>query len=141
METTKKLNDMWEPILQDFIQWYPHIADRVIDWYPCGHMRIVLRLDDGEKKTYDFIDHRLNDVPTDMYEDDSDEEWKKRFAERLKRKLFSVGISQWQLSEKTGISEVAISKYLRCKAIPSAYNIDKLARALKCDISELMQDI
>lgn len=142
MKTIEDFNNLWEPVLREFIFKYPIIAEQVVDWYPCGQMRILLRLSTGEKKIYDLIDSRLISVGTPIFElDNADDEWKKRFAARLRRKLCITGVTQWELSEKTGISEVTISKYLHGKAIPSAVNVDRIAWALNCDVSDIMRDM
>jgi len=55
----------------------------------------------------------------------------------LNEKILVNCISQEELSERTGISQVMISKYLNAKATPSFYRIEQIARVLKCSVSEL----
>ena len=42
------------------------------------------------------------------------------------------------LSYKTGISTVTLSKYMNGKTTPSTYNIQKIAQALRCSVTELI---
>lgn len=142
MDLVEKMHHSWELIFQEFVEEHPDKANGVIDWYPCGQMKILLRYDNGDKKIYDYLDQKLSDVCAPIFEyDDSEEEWKRRFGLRLRRKLSIAGVTQWQLAEKTGISEVTISKYLNGRATPSAYNVDRIAWVLNCDASDLMRDI
>jgi transcriptional regulator with XRE-family HTH domain len=46
------------------------------------------------------------------------------------------GVSQLELSELTGIPQSTISNYLTGKFLPGFYNMDKIAKALKCSIDE-----
>ena len=39
-------------------------------------------------------------------------------------------MTQYELSDKTGISKIQISKYVRGKAIPTFYNVELMANAL-----------
>jgi DNA-binding Xre family transcriptional regulator len=132
---------IWEPVLREFEIWHPAIAEKMIDWYPSGRNEITIKTADGSMWIFNFIGAALRRV--DISENDvdrgsSESEWRERFADKLERKMKSSGISRWKLSEMTGISEVSLSKYVNCKATPSGYNIERLASALECSVSELI---
>ena len=63
--------------------------------------------------------------------------WLKMFGDNLTSLMREVGYSQKELAEDTGLSESTISRYMNGKATPSGYNLERLADALKCSISEL----
>jgi transcriptional regulator with XRE-family HTH domain len=44
------------------------------------------------------------------------------------------GISQCELSERTGITQPSISDYMNGKKLPSFYTVDKIAKALGCSV-------
>ena len=48
------------------------------------------------------------------------------------------GCDQTYLSEISNISQQSISNYLNKKAIPNCYTASKLAKALGCTVSELI---
>ena len=54
------------------------------------------------------------------------------FSERVKLQLEKNNISQRELSEKTGITEATISRYVSSKRIPKATEILKIAKVLNC---------
>lgn len=65
-------------------------------------------------------------------------EWQKKFAKQIRRKLAANNINQRELSERSGISEVTISRYIKCRRIPRVGEILKLAIALNCSVDELI---
>ena len=135
-----KCNNMWEPIYTDFEEHHPDIANDVIDWYPSAQMEIVVRLNDGKKLSYDWFTKnigRLYDPNHDGYRMEEDE-WRLIFSSKLIKKMRRFGITQTGLSEETGISRITISKYLNGRATPSTYNLQLIARTLRCSPSELL---
>lgn len=141
----KKDKNYWESVFNMFCDDYPELADITVDWYPSGQMEITVKVreqgearEDFERYSYDMFTrsackiYRYSDV-TDI----SEEEWKKEFARNLCRKMRNMCINQETLSDRTGLSQVMISKYANGKALPNAYNIHKLARALECSFAEL----
>lgn len=136
-----EMNRMWDVIADHFEMMYPHIANDVVDWYPSGQLEITVKTSNGNKYTFSHIGARLTKVyDTENYEEDlivDEEIFRNRFARCLRNKLYNLGMSQEKLSELTGISYVTISKYMTGKATPSYYNVNRIARALKCSVSEL----
>lgn len=141
MSGENKYQNMWEPVFRSLESMYPYMTDQIVDWYPSGQMEITFKLKDGTRWTYCLMDSILAPVhdPKKYTEFEMDErEWRLAFAQRLHDKIRKMGISQDDLSMLTGISRVTISKYLNAKATPSGINIDRLAWALKCSSSELI---
>lgn len=134
----KKDKNYWEPIYDDFIQRYPELVEQMIDWYPSGQLEIAIRLKTGQKYIYDWLENLLVKIhdPDDMTKE-TEEEWEIKFSNNLKRKLRNVGMTQDLLAFETGISVVTINKYTNGKSIPNAYNLRKIANALKCSLYEL----
>jgi DNA-binding XRE family transcriptional regulator len=135
----KTAKDYWTPIFNDFIQRYPELAEKIIDWYPSGQMEITVKIKGGEKYLYDWQEQLVYLVhASDEQYAVNEEEWRIRFAKKLQRKLNCLGMTQEALAFNTGISLVTISKYINGKATPSGYNIQRIASALQCSYSELM---
>lgn len=135
-----KYEKMWEPVYNEFEQRNPDISKDVINWYPSGQMEITVRLIDGNKLSYDWMTKSIGKVyetiETEGYLDEED--WRLEFAVRLRKKMRRVGFTQDTLSESTGISRITISKYLNGRATPSTYNLQLIARSLRCSPSELL---
>lgn len=140
-EIKASVDTKWESIIDEFVLHYRYLADKIIGWYPSGQGEIIIMLKDGTKFRYDSIEK--NTYP--IYDPDEDNiledelEWRKMFSNRLCAKMHKFGYNQSLLSEATGISQVTISKYINCKATPTAYNVQKLAKALHCNSFELIE--
>ena len=117
----KKGKDYWGPVFDSFVEEYPKLAEDIVDWYPSGQMEIALKTGGGKR-----------------YIELSEEDFNQRFSERLYYKLMRVGMTQYELSRKTGISSIMISRYCTGKSIPTVYNLLKIMKALKCSINELI---
>jgi DNA-binding Xre family transcriptional regulator len=132
----------WYPIYQDFLNWHEEYAGKVVDYYPCGHNELVIRLDDLQ---YIRFNWELNSIqlvqPANFEQNDNDESWKRNFAERLFRRMRVMHITQEELAKLTGISQVTISKYVNAKAMPNGINLSRLARVLECSVSELIDQL
>lgn len=139
MSGYKRCNNMWEDVLAGLEFSYPDIYERMVDWYPSGCMEITVTLDDGRKKAYVSMDDLLFDVvdPEDFSYNVDGDSWRDNFSRRLKNRMHRFAVGQDELSIRTGISRVTLSKYMNGKASPSGDNLERLARALHCSISEL----
>lgn len=134
--------DKWREMLNDFKIVCPIEYEQIFDWYPCSQTEIIVVLDDGTKIRYDAIFKTSRCV----YRPGQDEstprnegEWRKEFSTRLRKKLYLSGMNSTSLSVQTNISTVTVSKYISGRASPSAYNLAKIARVLRCSISELAE--
>ena len=136
-----KYRDIWASVYRDFKRQHPYLDEQVVDWYPSGQREISVILDDNSKYCHELGSSTLRRIYSvnDNNENYIDEyDWRIEFSNNLRRKMFKYAMSQDELSERTGISHVTISKYLNCRATPNGYNIDLMARALHCSVSELM---
>lgn len=130
---------LWEPVVKSFKGAYPDFYEQMVDWYPNGYLEIMVKLQDGRRLTYELIGDFIRFVrDTDYRVDELNEDiWRKNFSKCLKDRMRKLGLNQDELSERTGISRMTLSKYMNGKASPSGYNLERLARALKSSISEL----
>lgn len=121
-------------IFEKFEMSYPPIAEQVESWERKGRSSILATLKDGSVIEYnELLDTIRNVVPYDGNE----ESWKREFSHRLIVKMEERGFDQTYLAEVSGVSNQSISNYIHRKSIPTGFVIDKLARALRCDPSEL----
>lgn len=104
---------------------------------PYGRFEYLVTLKDGRKLIFDLDDNSIHKL-FDRNEDISEEDFKREFARRLRRRLWHTTMNQEELAERIGISQAQISKYLNGKALPSFLIMDKLARVLKCDVDDFM---
>ena len=136
MYRTSKQIDMYNR----FLEKHKRIGYSVIDWYYIGNSTLVLHTKHGDTYTYDDKKRKVVRV---MKEEDkvlgvmTEEDWRKEFALVLRDKMRKKGIKGYMLADKTGLSRIAISKYVNATRTPSSYNLVLIADALGCLISEL----
>ena len=152
MSTKGILNsNYYKEIYESFRHNRPHDYEHSLGYRPRGDHMIRVELDDGSFVDYTFIGNYgeyVRDKPTDM-NDITNDYSHKRFATRLRNMMDRRGFTQKTLSEATGISQAAISGYLRWNEAygpnqqkrpinPTITVVYKLAAALECDPYELL---
>lgn len=135
----KKAKD--RAVFDEFAKMCPWAADKVARWYPSDNFEIVVELDDGGVIQYDQIlktfrcAGSLEELEA-MRTPTNEEEWKQEFSRRLYRKMRSKGYNQDDLSWDSDISPASITKYVNGAAIPSTYNMVKIAKALHFTVED-----
>lgn len=136
MQRTSSL--LMEDMLEDLERRYPFLLREAVDYYEIDNAELFLELRDGSKYIFDFIGKSFRKVRPVIYNTDYDDKvnFRKEFAIRLRSKIAQAGFTQQTLSEKTGISQPNISRYVSGTALPDAHNLIKIAQALNYDINE-----
>jgi DNA-binding Xre family transcriptional regulator len=111
------------------------MAANTITYEELNDFELVAKMNNGVTVLYDDIDHCFRRLPTNS-DDMTEEECRAEFGWRLRKIMFRNGITQEQLSERTGIAQSRISNYLRGKNSPTFYVVDRIAKALGCSIDE-----
>ena len=122
-------------VYKDFKKDHHYSDEDVEDWWPIGANAIIAVLKDGTKLEYHHMLRTIRKVPTYT---GSEEEWRREFSRRLSFEMYERGFDQTYLAEKSGISQVSISNYIKRKTTPSAYAVDRMARALGCYMDDLL---
>lgn len=135
-----KCYDKWKDILDSLEFTYPDVYDQIVEWYPSGYLEITMILENGIKMTYCLVNDLLITVfdPKEKKHNWSDDDWRMNFSRKLNKRMFRYGVSQEELSMKTGISKTMLSRYMNGKALPSGANITRIAEVLHCSVNELM---
>lgn len=82
---------------------------------------------------------RSDHIPPEFLGLDPEEiEWRKCFRNKLDRLMRKNRISNRDLAEAVGLSSYAISSYRTGKSLPNPYTITKVAKALNCTTSALI---
>lgn len=127
--------DVYDEIYMNFKTYYPFLDAEVNSWSPNGINSIIAELSDGTVIEYN---DSLRSFRTVRKFDGTEESWKTEFASKLIKLMSDKGCDQTCLSEISNISQQSISNYLHKKAIPNCYTASKLAKALGCTVSELI---
>ena len=127
---------MKERFFNNFKLYFPLVSELVTSFKQTGLFDLTIKLNDGTSVIYDDTEHTMRNLPRDC-NNMTEDECRREFGLRLRKLMHVKNISQSELSEKTGISNVTISNYLNFKATPSFYNADRIAKAIGCSIEEL----
>lgn len=124
-----------EVLLRNFKLNFPDIAEHMVS-YKIHDLTLVATLKDGRKMLYDDVTDSLRALPFNS-DKMTDEEILREFRCRLKHIMHIRCINQKELSERTGIPEATISRYITGENIPSFLKVEKIARVLNCSLDEL----
>lgn len=116
--------------------YFPDLLGKVI--HAREYVYLMLLLETNSK--YDYFYNLTNNVLIPIPKSDQDldkESFRRIFGVLLRRALECSGLTQEELSEKTGIPQPNISDYLYGKHFPSFYQIDKMAKAMNCSVEDL----
>lgn len=127
---------MRDEMFNSLKMYFPHIARRAVEWKEDGFGDLFIRIDDGSCWLYNDFENTLGKLPSDSNRL-TEQECRKEFGRRLRRLMWRNGISQAELSDKTGISVPVLSNYITGKNTPSFYKVDKIAKAIGCSVDEL----
>lgn len=122
-------------LFDNFELYFPSMAANTITYEELNDFELVAKMSNGVTVLYDDIDHCFRRLPTNS-DDMTEEECRTEFGWRLRKIMFRNGITQEQLSERTGIAQSRISNYLRGKNSPTFYVVDRIAKALGCSVDE-----
>lgn len=136
---TVKMHKMWDSVFDELKIRFPNIYERAVHWYPVGRNHIVIKTTDMLEYIYDWENKQVYTKKVYLPDEDDIDEciWREQFGKKLRNMMHFKGIPLYELSKRTRISEVSLSKYINGKATPSGSNIDRIARALSCTSLEL----
>lgn len=127
---------MLDRLISNFELRFPRVAQDVYKYDRTIYANELLAtLRDGSKIIYNDYENTVRNLPADS-SNMSEEQFKREFGYRVKRIMFEKGVTQYDLSEKTGIAQETLSRYICGKNVPSFYKIDKIAKALDCSVDE-----
>lgn len=130
----------YDKIFMEFMYFYGDCYPDVVKWEPYDRFSVCVYNADGTKVFYDGTSGAVKNVGkrNSKYEFADDAIYASRFAWRLKTAMNSSGLTRNEISERTGISRASLSGYFNGRVMPTAINIYKLAKVLKCSAEELI---
>lgn len=126
---------MDEYILKNFELHFPIDYAKIVSYKIVDEL-VYAELSDGYVVRYDDLDNSIRVVKR-AGEDSTEKQVRIEFSQRLNNRLRRLGITQGELAEMTGLSEVIISRYMNHKASPSYMALIKISKALDCSIDDL----
>lgn len=129
-------SDLMDEYMHQVYLYFPDLLGEVVRVRE--YVQFMLLLETNTK--YDYFYNITNNVLIPIPKDDKNldkESFRRIFGVLLRRSLECSGLTQEELSEKTGIPQPNISDYLYGKHFPSFYQIDKMAKAMNCSVEDL----
>lgn len=129
-------SDLIDEYMHQVYLYFPDLLGEVV--HVREYVQFMLLLETNTK--YDYFYNITNNVLIPIPKDDKNldkDSFRRIFGVLLRRALECSGLTQEELSEKTGIPQPNISDYLYGKHFPSFYQIDKMAKAMNCSVEDL----
>lgn len=131
---------MYERFTDDMIKrfelYFPTMSKQAIRYKADSPSTLIIELNDGDVILWDDDDTSFRHLPSDS-NNMTEVQCRREFSHRLRRIMLHKGVTQMDLSTRTGIPQSQISKYASGKALPGFYNVDRIAKALNCSADEL----
>lgn len=128
-------------MLNNFLMMLPFVEDCMKDCWASGDREITVLTYDGRVFKYDDVAKCCSTYKSleDMMRPPANEdEWRRKFSFKLYRTMMAKLKSQEDIARESGISTGAISKYINGTSTPSVYKLQKIADALGCSVSDLL---
>ena len=109
--------------------------DDIEEARPINQYEIFFRFKDGDKCIFD----RTTNMIRGFYPEDhelSDDEWKRSFKNRLCTIMMHECLTQEELADRVGTSQIMISRYMTGACVPSAVMLKKIAKALNTSMDD-----
>lgn len=138
---SEKRRDWYDEIYDTYVQMHL-LGDEssIAEWTPYGRNSIDITFKDGSIFRYNYFSNSI--MRLNVSTADDNERLKKLAREFFPRKLIKAigdaGHCQKDVAEETGLTECAISRYCNGDSIPNIISIMLIAKALKCELNDLI---
>lgn len=131
------INSSFKRILDQFGMYFPDLYKRGVDWWKSGPYHITVLLDDNSRVEFDSSDNTVRWVPKVDRSTDNDI-LRKEIGRNIKKFITYREMRQQDVSEKAGITEAMLSRYINGTSMPGLDKLHNLANVLNCRVSDLM---
>lgn len=128
--------ERYQEYYEDFLRRTRYEDSDVRDWEKGSTNELLVYLNNGDVISYNCTGHKCTYVVDKMHGEE-ELDYDEILIRRLRCVMEAKLMTQKQLSEKTGIALVTISKYINGHVRPTHYNMMKIAEALGCSIETL----
>lgn len=117
-------------VFDKFSHMFPRFAEATIGFTNLGLGEFEARMSDGTCVIYDSVENTL--IFPDTNGLSHEDMWTKEFGRRLKKKLYTRGISQTDVADYCDVSQSKVSRWLTGKTLPNIYESRKLEELIGC---------
>ena len=127
-----------DDVCRMFMMMHAKTGTEIVDYECIGDFEYRFDMSDGTKLMFDELDETCCSVKTHSNNALTEDEWVKEFSRKLKRKVRLAGTTLKDISAQTGIPYITMKRYANGICIPNAMAINQIAKALNCDVTELV---
>lgn len=128
-----------EILIEQFRLYFPDLYDRAIDWWKSGPYYITFLLDNNDRIEFDGSNNSIRWVRKIDRCVDNDE-FRKEIGRNIKKFITYKGLNQQEISDKVGITQAMLSRYITGTSIPGVDKLNRLANVLDCRVGDLIGD-
>ena len=128
-----------EILIEQFRLYFPDLYDRAIDWWKSGPYYITFLLDNNDRIEFDGSNNSIRWVRKIDRCVDNDE-FRKEIGRNIKKFITYRGLNQQEISDKVGITQAMLSRYITGTSIPGVDKLNRLANVLDCRVGDLIGD-
>ena len=131
------LNSSFETILEQFRMYFPNLYERGVDWWKSGPYHVTILLDDNDRVEFDSSDNTIRWIPK-FDRSSNNDIFRKEIGRNIRKFIVYRGMRQQDVSEKSGITEAMLSRYINGTSLPGLDKLYNLASVLNCSVDDLL---
>ncbi len=131
------LNSSFELILEQFRMYFPDLYDQSVDWWKSGPYHVTFLLNDNSRVEFDSSENSIRWIPVIDRSTDN-ESLRKEIGRNIRKYIAYRGMRQHEVSEKAGITQAMLSRYINGTSMPGLDKLYSLASVLGCTIDDLL---
>lgn len=131
------LNSSFELILDQFKMYFPDLYSRGTDWWKSGPYHITVLLNDSSRVEFDASDNTIRWVKVIDRTIDNDI-LRREIGRNIRKFITYRGLRQQDVSEKAGITQAMMSRYINGTSMPGIDKLHNIASVLGCQIDDLL---
>ena len=113
---------------------YPFLCREAESIKELNSEELIIKTRDGNFYIFNDDENTILRVPS--REEPEEYIFRRQFGRGVRRMMLNRGLTQSDLSDRTGLSQPQLSRYINGKTLPSAFVLEKLAKALKCNVDD-----
>ena len=113
---------------------YPFLCREAKDIKELNSEEIVIKTIHNNFYIFNESENAILRVP--LNEDPDEYIFRRQFGRGVRRMMLNRGLTQSDLSDCMGLSQPQLSGYINGRNLPSAFVLEKLAKALKCNVDD-----
>lgn len=131
------MHSSFELILEQFRMYFPHLYEQGTDWWKSGPYHITVLLNDNSRVEFDSSDNSIRWVKKIDRTVDNDI-LRKEIGRNIRKFIVYRGMRQQEVSEKLGVTEAMLSRYINGTSMPGIDKLHNLASILNCHVDDLL---